>query len=265
MPDVTLTEETMTAPDTAHPLYLLEGVERAYQRGGTTVHALRGVSLEIHPGELLAVEGPSGSGKSTLLQLLGAMDTPTAGRVDFDGRQLANAKDKELTGLRRDAIGFVFQQFNLIPTLTAAENIEIAMVKPPRARALELLEDVGLGDRAEHLPSRLSGGEQQRVAIARALANDPRVVLADEPTGNLDATTAQEVVDLLVSLNESRHMTVVVVTHDEDVAARMRRRVKLRSGEVVSDSTHDDAAALAEPVLEASELPRPWAEAVEGQ
>ena len=219
-----------------NPLYLLESVERAYPRGGTTVHALRGVSLEIHPGELLAVEGPSGSGKSTLLQLLGAMDTPTSGRVDFDGRALANAKDKELTGLRRDAIGFVFQQFNLIPTLTAVENVEVAMAKPSRERALELLRVLGLADRAEHLPSRLSGGEQQRVAIARALANDPRVVLADEPTGNLDATTAQEVVDLLIDLNDKRQMTVVVVTHDEDVAARMHRRVKLRSGEVVSDS-----------------------------
>jgi putative ABC transport system ATP-binding protein len=164
------------------------------------------------------------------------MDTPTAGRVDFDGRPLAHAKDKELTGLRRDAIGFVFQQFNLIPTLTAVENVEIAMAAPSRDRSLELLRTVGLADRAEHLPSRLSGGEQQRVAIARALANDPRVVLADEPTGNLDATTAQEVVDLLVGLNTDQAVTVIVVTHDEDVAARMRRRVKLRSGEVVSDS-----------------------------
>jgi ABC-type lipoprotein export system ATPase subunit len=242
--DMTATDEagpesaasSRTPTDPAYPLYVLESVERAYPRGGTTVHALRGVSLEIHPGELLAVEGPSGSGKSTLLQLLGAMDTPTEGRVDFDGRPLANAKDKELTGLRRDAIGFVFQQFNLIPTLTAAENIEIAMARPSRARALELLENVGLADRSEHLPSRLSGGEQQRVAIARALSNDPRVVLADEPTGNLDATTAQEVVDLLIDLNEKQQVTVIVVTHDEDVAARMRRRVKLRSGEVVSDS-----------------------------
>lgn len=218
------------------PLYLLEAVDRSYPRGGSTVHALRGVSLTIAAGELVAVEGPSGSGKSTLLQLLGAMDTPTAGRVDFDGRPLAHAKDKELTALRRDAIGFVFQQFNLIPTLTAVENVEVAMAVPSRPKALSLLETVGLSDRAEHLPSRLSGGEQQRVAIARALANDPRVVLADEPTGNLDATTAQEVVDLLAGLNASREMTVVVVTHDEDVAGRMRRRVRLRSGEVVSDS-----------------------------
>jgi putative ABC transport system ATP-binding protein len=247
--------------DVTNPLYLLESVERAYPRGGTTVHALRGIDLEIGHGELLAVEGPSGSGKSTLLQLLGAMDTPTSGRVDFDGTPLANAKDKELTGLRRDAIGFVFQQFNLIPTLTAVENVEIAMASPSRQRATQLLTDVGLGDRVEHLPSRLSGGEQQRVAIARALANGPRVVLADEPTGNLDATTAQEVVDLLIELNREHRVTVVVVTHDEDVAARMRRRVKLRSGEVVSDSVAGAAPfeplphALLEPAHDADGAP----------
>jgi putative ABC transport system ATP-binding protein len=224
------------------PLYVLDEVERRYSRGSTTVHALRGVSLSIRPGELVAVEGPSGSGKSTLLQLLGAMDTATAGRVDFDGRPLANASDGDLTRLRREAIGFVFQQFNLIPTLTAAENVEVAMAggglsrAARRARAVELLTTVGLADRVDHLPSRLSGGEQQRVAIARALANDPRVVLADEPTGNLDSTTAQEVIDLLVELNRSRSMTVVVVTHDDEVAGRMARRIRLRNGEVSSDS-----------------------------
>ena len=222
------------------PLYELEAVERRYERGSTTVHALRGVTLSVQPGELLAIEGPSGSGKSTLLQLLGAMDTPTAGRVDFDGAPLARASDRTLTRMRRDAIGFVFQQFNLIPTLTAVENVEIAMAgtagsrHDKRAHAVELLTTVGLGDRTDHLPGRLSGGEQQRVAIARALANNPRVVLADEPTGNLDSATSQEVVDLLVGLNSSRDMTVVVVTHDEDVAGRMRRRVRLRSGEVAS-------------------------------
>ena len=224
---------------TAPPLYLLEAVDRRYDRGGATVHALRGVDLVVEPGELLAVEGPSGSGKSTLLQLLGAMDTPTSGRVDFDGKPLAGASDATLTGLRRTAIGFVFQQFNLIPTLTAAENVAIAMVRPRgerRDRARELLGSVGLEERADHLPSRLSGGEQQRVAIARALANDPRVVLADEPTGNLDSATAQEIVDLLVELNSSRGVTVAVVTHDDDVASRMGRRVRLRSGEVVGDS-----------------------------
>jgi putative ABC transport system ATP-binding protein len=169
------------------------------------------------------------------------MDTPTAGRVDFDGAPLAGASDKTLTGLRRNAIGFVFQQFNLIPTLTAAENVEIAMATGTaatrRERAQQLLADVGQADRAHHLPSRLSGGEQQRVAIARALANHPRVVLADEPTGNLDSTTAGEVVGLLADLNAERGMTVVVVTHDDDVASRMHRRVRLRSGEVVSDTS----------------------------
>jgi putative ABC transport system ATP-binding protein len=225
------------------PLYVLEGVERRYERGGSTVHALRGVDLVIDSGELLSVEGPSGSGKSTLLQLLGAMETPTAGRVDFDGQALAQASDKTLTGLRREALGFVFQQFNLIPTLTAAENIEVAMAgsgRPRgerRARALELLDSVGLAERADHLPSRMSGGEQQRVAIARSLANDPRVVLADEPTGNLDSTTAQEIVDQLIELNASRGVTVIVVTHDDEVASRMARRVRLRSGGVVSDGS----------------------------
>ena len=220
-------------------LYELENVARTYDRGGTTVHALRDVTLTIRPGELLSVEGPSGSGKSTLLQLLGAMDTPTGGRVDFDGRPLAGASDKVLTALRRDALGFVFQQFNLIPTLTAVENVEIAMTRPKaqrRTQAAELLASVGLAERADHLPGRLSGGEQQRVAIARALANDPRVVLADEPTGNLDSTTAQEIIDLLVELNRSSGVTVVVVTHDDDVASRMVRRIRLRSGEVLSDT-----------------------------
>jgi putative ABC transport system ATP-binding protein len=220
-------------------LYELENVDRTYQRGGTMVHALKSISLTIAPGELVAVEGPSGSGKSTLLQLLGAMDTPTAGRLDFDGRPLAAAGDKVLTGLRRDALGFVFQQFNLIPTLTAVENVELAMTGPKgqrRSAAVELLASVGLSDRADHLPGRMSGGEQQRVAIARALANQPRVVLADEPTGNLDSATAQEIVDLLVQLNEGRGVTVVVVTHDDDGARRMARRVRLRSGEVLSDT-----------------------------
>jgi len=224
------------------PLYLLEDVERRYERGSTTVHALRGIDLSVQPGELLAVEGPSGSGKSTLLQLLGAMDTPTAGRVDFDGAPLASASDRTLTRMRREAIGFVFQQFNLIPTLTAVENVEVAMAgastsrQERRTRASELLAGVGLAERGDHLPGRLSGGEQQRVAIARALANGPRVVLADEPTGNLDTATAQEVVSLLVSLNESQGVTIVVVTHDDEVASRMRRRVRLRNGEISSDS-----------------------------
>ncbi|MCW2544590.1 MAG: ybbA [Frankiales bacterium] len=221
-------------------LYALESVERRYERGGSTVHALTGVNLSIGAGELLAVEGPSGSGKSTLLQLLGAMDSPTAGRISFDDQDLSRASDQVLTDLRRDSIGFVFQQFNLIPTLTAAENVSIAMAGVPRAdraaRVDELLAAVSLSDRADHLPSRLSGGEQQRVAIARALVNRPRVLLADEPTGNLDAATATEVIDILVGLCEQQGVTVVLVTHDDEVAARAPRRIRLRSGEVVSDS-----------------------------
>ena len=200
-------------------LYELESVERRYDRGGTAVHALAGVSL---------------------LQMLGAMDTPTAGRIAFDGQDLSRASDQQLTGLRRGSIGFVFQQFNLIPTLTAAENVDIAMSGVPRheraGRVTELLESVRLADRGDHLPSRLSGGEQQRVAIARSLANNPRVVLADEPTGNLDSTTAAEVIEVLVRLWEDQGVTVVLVTHDDEVAARARRRIKLRSGEVISDS-----------------------------
>jgi putative ABC transport system ATP-binding protein len=230
------------AVEPATPLYTLEGVARRYERGGSTVHALVGVDLSIARGELLAIEGPSGSGKSTLLQLLGALDTPSEGRIDFDGQHLARADDKMLTRLRRDAIGFVFQQFNLIPTLTAAENIEIAMLplKRPRAeraeRAATLLEQVGLADRRDHLPSRLSGGEQQRVAIARALANAPRVVLADEPTGNLDSATAGDVIDLLAGLCADSGVTVIIVTHDGEIAARARRRIRLRNGRVESDT-----------------------------
>ena len=225
-------------------LYDLHGVERSYDRGGTEVRALRGVTVVIGAGEVIAVEGPSGSGKSTLLQLLGALDTPTAGTVTLEGKSLESSTEAELTDLRSDAIGFVFQQFNLIPTLTAAENIEIAMVPrgvskaARKARAVELLGRVGLADRAEHLPTRLSGGEQQRVAIARALANKPRVVLADEPTGNLDSDTAGEIVSLLTSLAVDEGVTVIIVTHDEEVASKTGRRIRLRNGEVVSDSAN---------------------------
>jgi putative ABC transport system ATP-binding protein len=224
------------------PLYVLEGVERRYERGGTSVFALRGVDLTIDAGELVAVEGPSGSGKSTLLQLLGALDTPTAGRVELDGMPLSDAGDKALTALRSRSIGFVFQQFNLIPTLTARENVEIALLPTKmsrserRERADRLLVQVGLADRADHLPSRLSGGEQQRVAVARALANGPRVLLADEPTGNLDSTTADEVVGLLAQLCDDEGVTVVIVTHDDEVARRARRRIRLRNGEIASDT-----------------------------
>jgi putative ABC transport system ATP-binding protein len=221
-------------------LYELRGVERRYMRGSTPVLALHDVDLDIEPGEFVSMEGPSGSGKSTLLQLLGALDTPTQGTIRFEGNEMGRATDSTLTRIRSEEIGFVFQQFNLIPTLTAEENVGIAMIPhghskaERRQRSTELLERVGLGGRLDHLPSRLSGGEQQRVAIARALANRPRVIIADEPTGNLDSASAQEVMSLLNELQSGEEaVTIVVATHDADVAGRAGRRIRLRDGAVV--------------------------------
>jgi putative ABC transport system ATP-binding protein len=222
-------------------LYALRDVQRVYGSGAGEVRAVDGVDLNIEAGEFLVIEGPSGSGKSTLLQLLGALDRPTAGSLEFDGKELSGFGDRELTGVRCRDIGFVFQAFNLIPTLTAIENVETAMVPlkhgrhARRARSRELLEQVGLAKRATHLPSLLSGGEQQRVAIARALANKPRVILADEPTGNLDSATADEVVSTLRSLAGDGGVTVIVVTHADGVARHADRRVRLRDGRVVTD------------------------------
>ncbi len=182
--------------------YELHDVAKFFERGSSTVRALDGVDLEIEAGEFLALEGPSGSGKTTLLQLLGALDRPSAGTVFFEGRDLAKLPDSQLAALRLRSFGFVFQQFNLIPTLTAVENVEVklAPVGGGREKALQMLGEVGLAERADHLPAHLSGGEQQRVAIARALSVDPRVVLADEPTGNLDSATGGEIIELLAGL-----------------------------------------------------------------
>ena len=224
------------------PLYELRGVGREYRLGATPVLALHDVDLIIGDGDFVAIEGPSGSGKSTLLQLLGALDVPTKGTLRFDGHELTSADDSVLTRIRLEEIGFVFQQFNLIPTLTAADNVGIAMVPQHvsraerRQRSERLLDQVGLGARVGHLPSRLSGGEQQRVAIARALANGPRVILADEPTGNLDSESAEGVLDLLGELRAGEHsVTVLVATHDPEVAQRASRRLRLRDGAVVED------------------------------
>jgi putative ABC transport system ATP-binding protein len=215
-------------------LYELSGVARYFQRGPTTVRALDDVDLEIEPGEFLVLEGPSGSGKTTLLQILGALDRPSAGTVKFDGSDLVKQPDSALAGLRLRSFGFVFQQFNLIPTLTAVENVEakLAPVGGTRERALELLAEVGLAERADHLPAHLSGGEQQRVAIARALSVEPRVVLADEPTGNLDSATGGEIIDLLANLAAEHGSTVIVATHDASLAARAPRRVAMRDGKI---------------------------------
>jgi putative ABC transport system ATP-binding protein len=215
-------------------LYELNGVARYFQRGPTTVRALDEVSLEIEPGEFVVLEGPSGSGKTTLLQILGALDRPSAGTVTFDGRDLVQQPDSALAELRLRSFGFVFQQFNLIPTLTALENVEakLAPAGGTRSRALELLTEVGLLERADHLPAHLSGGEQQRVGIARALSVEPRVVLADEPTGNLDSATGGEIIDLLANLAAEHGSTVIVATHDATLAARAPRRVTMRDGKL---------------------------------
>jgi len=212
--------------------YSVRNAQKFFQRGSAAVRALDGVDLEIDAGEFIALEGPSGSGKTTLLQLLGALDRPSGGTIEFEGRDLATLPDRELAALRLRSFGFVFQQFNLIPTLTAVENVEakLAPTGGGRERALELLGEVGLAERAEHLPSHMSGGEQQRVAIARALSVDPRVVLADEPTGNLDSKTGGEIIELLAGLAAEHGSTVIVATHDATLAARAPRRVQMRDG-----------------------------------
>jgi putative ABC transport system ATP-binding protein len=213
--------------------YVLEDVRRDFG----TVGAVAGVSLTIEAGEHVAVTGPSGSGKTTLLQLLGALDKPTGGELRFDGEPLSGHDDRALTDLRLRHLGFVFQQFNLVPTLSARANVEAALdplrlgKRERRERALASLYEVGLAGRADHLPSQLSGGEQQRVAIARALSTRPSVVLADEPTGNLDRASADVVADLLDSLDR----TVIVVTHDAEIAARAPRVIRLRDGVVTDD------------------------------
>ena len=226
---------------TTTPLYQLRGVERRYLKGAAEVVALRDVDLDITRGEFVSIEGPSGSGKSTLLQLVGALDTPSGGTIEFDNQDLSRAGDRALTDIRASRIGFIFQQFNLIPTLSAVENVAVA-VDPRiskterRARAAELLASVGLDQRAHHLPSRMSGGEQQRVAIARALANRPEVIVADEPTGNLDSKSAADVMALLVGLRFDTGVTVIVATHDEEVAKHASRRIRIRDGAIVSDA-----------------------------
>jgi putative ABC transport system ATP-binding protein len=226
-------------------LYELRGATKSFRRGDMTIRAVDDVDLTIDAGQIVALEGPSGSGKTTLLQLLGALDRASEGQVFFEGRDLGALGDRELSELRLRAFGFVFQQFNLIPTLTAVENVEAKLaplgVAPDvlRGRAEVLLAEVGLAERASHLPPQLSGGEQQRVAIARALVANPRVVLADEPTGNLDSTTGGEVVDLLAGLAAERGTTVIVATHNPDLATRAPRRLAMRDGRIL-----EPAAAL---------------------
>jgi putative ABC transport system ATP-binding protein len=222
------------------PLLVALDLRKNYPMNGETVHALRGVSLSVQPGEYVAIAGPSGSGKSTLLQLVGGIDVPSGGSVELLGTRLESLADRELTRLRLTRLGFVFQRFHLLPVLTARENVELPMaeagVAAPRRRerARELLEYVGLRHRESHRATQLSGGEMQRVAIARALANRPAILLADEPTGELDATTGREILDLFRRLNRDG-TTLIVVTHDERLASAAGRVVHMLDGRIVTD------------------------------
>src|SRR5215469_9041381 len=217
-------------------MYALKGVTKDYPKGLAVVHALRGVDLEIGDGEWLSIQGPTGHGKSTLLQLLGGLDRPTSGSLELDGRELAGLGEGAMTKVRANSIGFIFQTFNLIPTLSAQENVETALVPlgvgnaSRKARAAEALASVGLADRARHLPSELSGGQQQRVAIARALVKEPKVLLADEPTGNLDEDTRDEIIGLLEKLWQDNGLTMILVTHDSSLARRAQRTGVMTSG-----------------------------------
>jgi putative ABC transport system ATP-binding protein len=216
----------------------LESVTKIYQMGEVELRALNNVSLRIEAGDLVAIMGPSGSGKSTMMNILGCLDIPTDGTYRLDGADVGTLSDNQLAEIRNRKIGFVFQSFNLIPRTSAVRNVELPMVYAGigdrRTRATEALEKVGLGNRAKHMPSELSGGQQQRVAIARAIVTDPIMVLADEPTGNLDSASTNEIMKLLVELNDTGR-TVVLITHEDEVASFAKRIIKLRDGQVVSD------------------------------
>lgn len=243
---------------TATPDTVVEArsLSKVFGNGGQAIHALAGVDLDVLAGELVAVVGPSGSGKTTLLQLLGALDRPTAGTLAIAGSSVSDLEEGELALLRRETIGFVFQQFNLIPTLTAAENVEAAMAptrvsgRARKARALELLGTMGLSQRTGQLPTRLSGGEQQRVAIARALANEPRLLLADEPTGNLDSETGAGVLELLTQIAGEDGRAVVLVTHDVSIAGQAPRRVRMRDGKIAADDAASERSGRLLALLE---------------
>ncbi len=231
----------MTQTNGRRPILRATNLTKDLPLGPVVVHAVRGVDLEIYENEMVAIVGPSGSGKSTLLGLIGGLDTPTTGRIEIDGVDITNMSEGRLTEVRNEKIGFVFQFFNLIPTLTALENVALPIQfanRPkfhPEKRARELLELLGLGDRLHHRPMELSGGQQQRVAIARALANNPPLLLADEPTGNLDSVASEVVLEALRNVWRETGTTVVLVTHDRDLAARMGRVMELSDGRIVRE------------------------------
>lgn len=221
-------------------LIQLEDIYKIYKLGDTEVHALDGITLGIEQGEFIAIVGPSGSGKSTLMNILGCLDTPTEGSYLFEGKDMSKLSDDQLAVIRNKHIGFVFQSFNLLPKLDAVENVEVPLTyagkKGParRERAVKMLEIVGLGDRIHHKPKELSGGQQQRVAIARALSTDPPVILADEPTGNLDTKSGTEIMQILKELNKSGK-TVILITHDINIAKQAQRNVHIQDGKIIED------------------------------
>ena len=227
---------------TPGPLVIeIEGVTKLYQMGEETVHALRGVNVSVHRNEYLAIMGPSGSGKSTLMNMLGCLDTPTSGKYFFSGKNVSEMDDNELADIRNREIGFVFQTFNLLPRSTSLANVELPLIyaglgqADRRERAAQALRNVGLGERMGHKPNELSGGQRQRVAIARALVNNPSIIMADEPTGNLDSRTGEEIMKLFEDLYALGN-TIIVVTHEEDIARHARRIVRLRDGLIESDT-----------------------------
>jgi putative ABC transport system ATP-binding protein len=238
-PPATAIERRATRPP-GQMVIEIEGVTKLYKMGAETIHALRGVTLTIRRNEYLAIMGPSGSGKSTLMNMLGCLDTPTAGRYEFAGKNVATMVDDELADIRNREIGFVFQTFNLLPRSDALHNVELPLIyagisKHERIqRANQVLENVGLGDRVHHRPNELSGGQRQRVAIARALVTQPSIILADEPTGNLDSKTGVEIMNLFEQLYDQGN-TIIVVTHEEDIARHARRIIRLRDGLIESD------------------------------
>ena len=226
--------------DNRHVILSLDSVSKIYRMGEVDVHALREATLDIYKGEFLIIVGPSGSGKSTLLNMIGGMDKPSTGRINFNGTDLANSSDRELTLYRRTQVGFVFQFYNLIPTLTAVENVQVAVeVVNDSLNHMEALGMVGLKDRADHFPSQLSGGEQQRVSIARALASNPELLLCDEPTGALDLETSRQVLELLSELNKKFKKTIILITHNNAIAGIGDRVALIRDGKIHSIKIND--------------------------
>lgn len=229
------------------PLIQLEDVTKTYSVGETKVHALRGISYKVEPGEFLAIMGPSGSGKSTLMNIIGCLDRPTAGKYALEGEEVSTFDKNKLARVRNKKIGFVFQTFNLLPRTTALENVELPLLyssdvhgKQRTESTLQALELVGLRERAYHKTNQLSGGEQQRIAIARALLNSPSLILADEPTGNLDTKTSQEIMKIFKRLNEEKKITLVMVTHEPDIACYARKRLYIRDGKILKEEKDSD-------------------------